>query len=313
MRNLSGASAILGILIGASSVLALSAVGCGGDDSTGGTDGGGDTSADHTSEATADHIVSDATKPDASDASADSPTDSPTDVIGTKDADAGPPADAAALLAFADAASNATCQRLATCCDGTDAGGFQLAECVQDYNLSGGVNGLGIVTGGNIVLNETQATQCLSLLSTFPCGTYDTAQNTAQAVACVGAFAGRSPIGGPCTTFWDCANPGYCQAGVDGGPATCQEIHPVDTACVDTVFSSDCTYQGNGDPANYCDPTTLKCTADLPNGTPCEEFNWCQSQICDSVSGACQATSIFSDPGTPGGTCAFFNTPVDGG
>jgi hypothetical protein len=332
MRNLSRVSVILGALVGVSGALGFAVVGCGGDDSVSGD--AGDSS-------TMDVTKTDGNQPDVHKKDAPSTGDSPSgDVVsdggpdvtdGGSDKDTGGHFDAAALEAFPIAVDTAYCQRLAFCCNGADASAFNVAECVSLSAEYGGVAGVDLANthGGHISFNSTAAAKCIADQAAFSCGSYTTAEQTAALADCTEAMTGTVGLGGKtCTSAWDCAPPAFCAGpggvpldaiyagdgglvmGSDGGTGTCTEVLGLGTACHDYLYNTDCSYVGNGKPANHCsileDGGPGVCTADLADGMPCIFNHDCISQVCDGVTGTCQDTTVFSDPGTAGGICAAY-------
>ncbi len=326
MRNLARVPAILGALVGASGVLACALVGCGGDNTVGGD--GGDSSTDGTNP---DGTNPDGTKPDGNkpdgnkpDGKKDAPsTDSPADATDAGDAGDAPEeadvtsTDAAALYAFPNAVNTAYCTRLAFCCDGADAGAFQLNECVAEFGTTGWLNvGLADVHGGHINFNPTRAADCLSDIAAVSCGTVTAADIQTQISDCTQAMVGTLAEGASgCNSAWDCAPPAYCD-NFGGGTGKCTALVGVGMPCQDTNLSTDCSELGNGHPDNYCalgDGGGATCETELTNGTGCFSSTACQSQICDNTLLLCEPSTIFSDPGVAGGVCNFFNTPPDAG
>jgi hypothetical protein len=334
MRNLSGVSVILGALMATGGVLALTAVGCGGDDNgTPGSDG-----------AAPDQTVSDGQT--AVDGHSDAHTDGKVketggDVItkdtgpmdGGSDADAAS-FDAAALYAFPNAVNTAYCKQLQSCCakDSFDAGAFDLATCVSQYAQGGGFYNVSLanVHGGHIDFDQDAAARCIADQAVLSCGTYTAAENTAAVNDCSQAMIGKLHIGdGPCLSAWDCALPAYCAGpgGVaidsifanDGGTLSgayvggnasadagqtgvCTALRSVNQSCNDLFFYTDCTYLGNGSPALFCNQDggsgPGQCVPALATGAPCIVNVNCTPQVCDSVTSSCQGTTEFDTAGT---------------
>jgi hypothetical protein len=317
---------MLGALMSASGSLALVAVGCGGDDTAvGSTDASGDGSADATStDALSDHHVgkdgetTDAKKHfDADDESDGEPGDG-------EASDDGSTVDAPTLAEFPNAVNTAWCERLASCCDGNDAGAFQLSECIAGFGTAGWLNvSLSNTKSGHIAYDPANAAKCLGDIGTISCGTLSSTAIEQQISTCGQAMIGKLNVGAKgCTSAWDCAPPAYCDnfdadGGVtDGGTGTCKALAAAGSPCQDLLFSTDCSEIGNGHPSNFCSPADggAVCTPEFANGVACGfAFYQCQSQICDNTTGLCQSTTIFSDPGDASVVCAFYNTPVDGG
>jgi hypothetical protein len=258
--------------------------------------------------------------------------------VATDVTDAGPDADAApvdlaALYAFPNAVNTANCKQLASCCAKDDAGPFDIAVCASSFASNGGVEfvNLANVHGGHITLNETAAAACIADQAAFSCGTYTSAEQEKASTDCTAAMTGKLDIGqGPCTSAWDCAPPAYC-AGAGGAfsvtyvggnaiadsgvTGVCTAMRAVGQSCTDIFFYSDCTLQGNGSPANFCNPVDggAVCTAAFATGTSCSFYTQCASQICDYPNTAdCQTSTLFDDP-APGQNCMSYPFPADAG
>jgi hypothetical protein len=324
MRNLARTSLMLGALLSASGALALVAVGCGGDDtSVGSTDG----SADGTSmDASPDHHVG--KDGEAADAKKhkDGESEAESDDGGESEAsDDGPAVDAPTLADFPNTVNTAWCQRLADCCDGNDAGAFQLSECISGFGTAGWLNvSLANTQSGHIAYDPANAAKCLGDIGAMSCGTLSSTAIEQQISTCGQAMVGKLDVGAKgCTSAWDCAPPAYCDnfeadgGVVDGGTGTCKALAAAGSPCQDLLSSTDCSEIGNGHPDNFCSPGDgggAVCTPEFANGVACNfAFYQCQSQICDNTTGLCQSTTIFSDPGDASIVCAFYNTPVDAG
>jgi hypothetical protein len=346
MRNLSGVSVILGALMATGGVLALTAVGCGGDDNgTPGSDGAapdqtvsdGQTAVDGHSDAHTDGKV-------VKETGGDVVTKDTGPMDGGADADAAS-FDAAALYAFPNAVNTAYCKQLQSCCaKDMDAGPFDIAACASENAAFGGLYNVNLanVHGGHINFDQDAAAKCIADQAALTCGTYTAAEYTAAVNDCSTAMTGKLQIGdGPCLSAWDCAPPAYCAGagGVaidsifanDGGTLSgafvggnqsadagqtgvCTALRSVNQSCNDLFFYTDCTYLGNGSPALFCNQDggtgPGQCVPALTTGTACVVNVNCTPQVCDSVTGECQATTVFDDTND----CTFaFPDAGDGG
>jgi hypothetical protein len=305
-------------LAGASTTLALVVSGCGGDDTSTGAD-----AADAKQESTSDHTMmmdgkTDVIQSDASDAPSPEDVqdggmpDVPSDVkffdVGDAGFDVGDATinDApfeVSITDFPTAVNTAYCQRLEACCStdggagaGADAGGF-VATCLASfgpYSASGNLN-LANPSSPHVVYVPANAKECLAQLAATPCGTETAAQSELNYLTCASAIQGTlTPGTGPCTSSFDCVSGAYCAS--DGG--LCTSLAKVNMPCKDTTYSQDCTYLGNGDPLLFCNADSGTCLDDLVNGSTCDEYQQCASQVCNfgSTSGTCATTFQYSYP-----------------
>jgi hypothetical protein len=315
MRDFVRASAFLGVLAGASCALATAAVGCGGDDSNINPDASDGNGGEAKADVTTDHSMVDVFKGDASTDSpsnhdADAATDSPTDA----------PADNAALYAFPHAADLAYCQRLESCCL-LDGGSFGAASCATDLDQSGGAFGnIGIanVHSGHITFDPAQAKSCVSGISGIDCATLTATLTLTLTGECAGAMIGTVSAGGPCSSAFDCKTGLYCAQGAGDAGAQCAALKTLGETCSDLVFSTDCSYLGNGTPALFCQQNADgglfgTCQPSFSNGVDCQEYEECATLICDysQPTPVCSDSTPFSQPGVAGGICTDY--PPDGG
>jgi hypothetical protein len=292
-------------------------VGCGGDDSAtvdneAGSDAGSDGAADGSKlDAHADGTVPDGSQNDAS-------IDSPVTVDGSSDsaldsaleADA-PEASVVSASEYRGAVAQAYCTRLSVCCE-ADAGDFDIAGCVAAFHGNPLLVGEATpyLDSGLLNFNTAQASACLTDLMNFPCGTVTAMQNVGLGQACIAAFSGAQSTGGACSDPIVCPSTDYCQLPGDGGVGTCTPLVGDGGTCTDTA---QCSYLGNGVPPLYCNTVDGTCLPELDNGAICTSYAECQSQECTGPSPhTCAATYVFSDPNTPGGTCARFTLDAGG-
>jgi hypothetical protein len=321
---------ILGAATGATVLLALVGVGCGGDDTAVvPTDAQADRSVDATNDASADHSVASDAHPDVvpTDAKLGSDGESDADAA-PQDADAAPAVDAPTLADFPTAVNTAYCMRLEVCCDGTDASAFQLGGCVSVNAAGGGYLNVSLANadGGHISYDPTNAANCLGELGNINCGTVDAGSIQQYISSCGQAMVGTLGVGSSgCTSAWDCAPPSYCDnfladgGTVDGGKGTCKALAPIGSPCQDITLSTDCSENGLGHPSNYCAPNDGGlgglCEPAFANGTPCFEDTQCQTQICEVTTNECLGTLVFSDSdlGDASSICSYYNSSPDAG
>jgi hypothetical protein len=324
MKNLAQASVILVALLGASGALAVAAAGCGGDDtSVGGGDAQSDVTVDQTSsDAKPDHATEkDATKDkDAKDKDVEDEGEAS---IGddASDADASPVTPA--LLAFPNKVNTAYCERIAQCCGFDGGAGFNITQCVADITESNGIANVSAaqVDGGHIALDETASNTCLANMAVLNCATVQDPQYASTLIACSTAMQGLvGANAGKCTSYWDCTAGNYCLV-EDGGASHCVPLGSAEGGpCVDTTFSTDCSYRGDGNPPRFCSPigdgSTGVCQPDFALSEGCDANATCLTQICDPATaapttlGSCQNSSSFIVPG-PDGICGAYI--LDGG
>jgi hypothetical protein len=223
---------------------------------------------------------------------------------------------------FPHAVDVAYCTRLEQCClvphsqwnqSGTNG-------CVPTLDSNGGVVGLAgfdtALDSGLVAYDPTAAKTCLEYVNSLNCGTVPATAGELIRNLCFGALKGTLTAGaGPCVDSLECGRGLYCRVASQGTSGTCEPLQAQGKPCQDTASSTDCTYLGNGTPALYCldpgDGGTSTCQAALPvDAGPCSQPAACQSWTCNYPT--CVDSFVFSDPGTPNGTCAAF-TVLDGG
>ena len=345
MRNLTRVSAVLVGIIAASSAASVALVACSTDPSgIVGDSGVGDATPDHTT-GKPDHVVSTPdtgndvvvrpdvvtigdTGVDAGKDSGDSGHDSGHDAIPDVQRDVQP--DVTAELAFPAQVNAAYCNLLAGCCGGADAG-FNVAACNQDltHSLVVSPTTLGLLLGGiqsdNYVFDQAKATTCLNEIEALTCDTNAAGVLNKITTDCAAVYTGKlgqSATG--CKSSFDCTTGTYCAPLANGsgnslpqdGGGTCSPLSGKGERCVDTVYSSDCTYLGSGSPGLFCNPVLLAdggpgdggiCAPALGTngncfapGTP----EQCLSQLCVAVDGsvpvdggyACETTASLTNP-----------------
>lgn len=298
-------------VVGLASGLAVVATGCGDDD-----DGGAPApTADATTDTGVDSTVADTADTAApADTRADVRPDAPTSAKG-----------------FPRFVVKTYCERLGDCCGVT---AFDLDACITYYDVVkplGGVFGLSEWTPaldkGNVDFDPVSAAQCVTDITSFNCAEVGSDAYSRAQRSCTAALVGKLAIGASgCSLSVECVTGAYCdKASADAGTGTCKALGMVDQPCKDTTYSVDCTYLGNGTPANYCKPGTgdggtATCQPSEATGVACKVNADCKGLLCFDT---CEEKYTFSDPGVADGICAFFGfkdagadaapeTPADG-
>jgi len=294
-----------GFLVVVDGVVALSAVGCGGDDTAGTQDGGnGDATVDGTADVAIDTLMGDAPT---TDGGADSAKDTGPDTA----IDAGDP------TGFPDKIVRTACARLESCCLLTNAQ-FDTNKCVRLLEMFGGYRRTFLVNGhitdaGTIGYDPVKAAQCLNDVAATACGVLTGTAQSPVENECFAAMPGQLAAGAACASDFECAQ-GYCKylpdGGAEGGVATrCAPLEGQGGPCL-TSFA--CSTRGTGDTNLYCDSDAGKCVPTLATDAgPCTLDNDCQSHACDSPT--CVTKIVFSDPGVANGLCDFFTIRDAGG
>jgi hypothetical protein len=212
---------------------------------------------------------------------------------------------------FVAIAAAAACQRLQQCCllSGPQ---FDSALCISTFSTPsfGGWQGSAYaepyLDGGNIGYDEASACQCLEQTANLNCGLVSATTLQALETACIGALLGKSVVDGGCSSSFECAPLGtYC-----ADSHSCQPLIGDGGAC---TRQDQCSYGGIGTlagPSNallYCNASHA-CGPRLFDDAGCTNNDQCNSDTCLNVgtSDVCESSGIFSDPGTPGGTCDYF-------
>ena len=294
MRNLRKALGVVGVVAGFTSLATMLTVGCSGDDNN---DGGTDSGPDVTTEGGKD-VQNDVIGNDVTDG-------------GGGDVDAGDP-----VAKFRDNTTNAFCAHFQTCCNGLDAGTFDMAHC-----LSAGPNSAwngsnyelakpGVLQRGNVTLNETAATSCLAGIATLSCPTITSSETLTATDNCYAATTGKLTVGSNCVASVECQPTAYCKfAGVDAGTTdggialgVCTALAGDGGACGAAPYgdpnflSNECAYKGWHSPAQFCDydsyPTgPYTCAPLRANGATCYFDNECASGICGTTDQDCLNTT----------------------
>jgi hypothetical protein len=191
--------------------------------------------------------------------------------------------------------------------------------CAPYLDQNGGAFGIasfGGLGGGKVAYDQMAAYTCLHEFLSINCGTVASASLVKVQNDCFAAMVGTLDVGaGPCTSSLECKPGGYCRAAGDGGAGACAALQGVNQPCVDLLSSTDCTYLGNGTPARFCAPGVdggaATCQPALGLDAGCSSNPWCVTDSCNGTS--CVDLYVFSDPGTPQGTCAGFILPGDAG
>lgn len=280
---------VFSALAGASSVVSLAVVGCGGDDT----------------------IIS----VDASDATVDT---SRPDVV-TSDApvsDAGPDAVVVPteIEKFPDAVSTAICKRFSECCVLDGGTPIDLDICKPEWRTgwelsNQGLLADGVLDGGKVAYNQAKATECLTLISQMTCGTVTPAAYKAITDACFAVAVGTIAPPGACRSSVECAPTAFCDKvgdPDDAGTGQCRTLFAMGTEGCGNFFGNEaCSYRSTG---AHCDTAAGDggtCSGTIGDGQPCTTTTHanksCATGLCgDGVT--CGTSGAFTFEGA-GGLC----------
>lgn len=221
------------------------------------------------------------------------------------------------------------CESLARCCYGTptpgdggaDGGTFDKAACVTKFEQLGFQNsnvGPELKDGGNVVLNQTSALDCINKVKALTCDVPG-AEYVAARVACFAAYRGKLAAAAPCKGAAECQMGHFCKGANDGGAGVCTALRPLGGPCGDnpdhpSEYEEACSYRAGGETNTYCkfydfgsgdlDAGDWKCTASGAPATNCATSNWCKDSICDPGTAVCKTPDkIFDD------SCGTFLKP----
>jgi hypothetical protein len=296
-------------IVGASSLAAAVAVGCGGDDSEGFAPDA----------STGDEQRADV-QPDVSppDAGVDTGMDASDGDARPINCDAAPP-----LLTFPHAANEAFCAHMADCCL-VPKEGWDQATCVDLFDQVGGFQYDGLyadsLDAGKVDYDQCKAAACLDDLAHLFCGKFTSADLMAIRRECDEAMKGTVASGGDCVSTIQCQTGLFCRPNGDAGDAgmsgTCVPILGPGQVCK-PYGDEACSYRGLTLESSslYCDThqgDSGTCKAVLPDDAGCNVDQECRSGVCYGGSITCVSEFVLSDPGVPEGFCAAFTLP-DGG
>jgi hypothetical protein len=228
--------------------------------------------------------------------------------------------DVPSLLDFPNGVNEAYCQRLAQCCL-LQPNEFNLSGdggCVPTLDTYSGAYGVGAfksaLDSGLVVYSPAAAANCLQEVSALNCGVVTAATVAKIQTDCLSAMLGTIAIdAGPCGSTLECKAGAFCAIPPDSGTGVCAPLAGAGQPCIDTAASTDCSYLGNGSPALYCAPGDggARCASDLPLDAGCTANVQCQSGACKYP--VCFDSIVYSDPGVPKGTCAYWTIQDAGG
>jgi hypothetical protein len=216
----------------------------------------------------------------------------------------------------------AFCTRYQNCCNGADAGPFDLNKCLQTAGNSAWngssveLNNAEVVNGPNVQLDNTAAQACLAGLATLSCPIITSSGMTPEFKTvtdnCYKAVTGKLGAGSNCINSQECQITEYCKfAGVDAGKSDggstlgqCATLVSQGTLCGQTppygdpVYSSEeCSYKGWQSSGNFCDYDTFpdasgyKCQPLRANNAACFADNECASGMCGNLNQDCINTA----------------------
>ena len=321
MKSLLRIAAVLGTVVIASGASAVFVVGCSGDDSNGGggVDGGFDGPA---YDAAADVSQGDG----ATDGGAD----------GSDASDSGSPVDAGtpALETYSHQINLAYCQKLAACCNGSNAAGFDLAKCVTRFDTTPNFYGIAdnglfapYLDGGHMTFDPAKAQRCFNEIAALSCSSVSSATAIAVRDDCNAAVTGTLEAGAiGCRGSAECAAPTHCEpGGTDAGTCTAPRdagsgCGSSNTANPDLESVAQCGNRATGVPG-YCaidnNGETYRsdslCHPPEPLDAGCGQSFECVSGLCgdtndpvlvDAGYGACANDFVFATEDT----CTYYRT-----
>lgn len=207
--------------------------------------------------------------------------------------------EAGTLAEFIAANATATCTRYKECCGaGSDAGTFDTAKCLADFDKQGWDQSIadlttaGVATGGKVTYDPVIGGQCLTTIRNMDCTNTTAAEYKTAWVKCYAAAVGTIATGGACKSNVECAVTGSC----DPDAGTCTPLKAANDVC--NPFTGDCSYRHAGTSVQCVDDGTgtFKCLPPLANGKTCN-FDW------DCASGACSVRALSPDGGNIVATC----------
>jgi hypothetical protein len=227
--------------------------------------------------------------------------------------------EAASIGAYPLSVTVAYCLRLQQCCLVPDGQWNQNGAngCVSLVGQSGGIRGLQLhqlalgSDAGLVTYDPVAGAKCIQDVNALACGVVPVSSILTVQDDCFAALQGTLGVdAGPCTDPIECKTNEHCRMVGDAGTGICTPLIAQGQPCTDKTYSMDCSYLGNGSPALYCDPKTLTCQPPVALDAGCASNAACASEACNYP--VCVDSFVFSDPGTPNGTCAFF-TIADAG
>jgi len=328
MKSVLRIAAVLGSIVGASGAAAVLVVGCGGDDSNGG--GGDDAGTDVASYDAAGNDAPEDVAP--GDATADAAADAGPD--GSSPIDAGPPV----LEQYSHQINVLFCQKLASCCNGSNTGGFDLSKCVTRFDTTPNFYGVAdnglfapYLDGGHITFDAVKAQRCFDEIEALSCASVPSAAAVAVRDDCNAAVTGTLDAGATgCRGSAECVAPNHCEpGGTDAGicvapraaGAACGSSNPTNpdlesvAQCGSRVTGVPgyCAFDNNGE--TYL--ADSKCHPAAPLGAGCGQSFECASGLCgdtndpvllDAGYGACAEGLVFATQDT----CTYYRV-ADGG
>lgn len=284
----------LSALAGASSLVAFTVVGCGGDDTIISVDASSDTTTDRT-----------VTPPP------DAQTDAPP--VGDAGVDVFIPTE---LTKFPDAVTTAICQRFSQCCQADGGAPIVLDVCKPEWRTgwelsNQGLLSPGVLDGGKVTYDAQKATECLTRIATMPCGEITPAQYKTITDACFAAAVGTVAAPGACGASVECVPTAFCDKldPDDAGAGNCRPILAAGgQGCADFFGNEACSYRSTG---AHCDPATGDggtCSGTIADGQPCTTTTHanksCATGLCgDGVN--CGSPGAFLFEGA-GGLCDYY-------
>jgi hypothetical protein len=233
-------------------------------------------------------------------------------------------------ITFATQQATALCTTWLNCC--ASGVNYNLQGCIDDNVIFGWEGTLpletSVYTRGNITVNETKASQCITALQAFPCAPQTAAQWSTITQACELVIEGTIPIGqSGCISSFECVPGAYCDPLANGG--TCTALQTQGQPC-DTIINSTenplpdqmCSYLGSSQGGLFCDlidfgADAATCQPLLATGANCinPTTGYYDDQACQTSAALC------GDNSECGGTasypyaafCSFWTSDAGGG
>jgi hypothetical protein len=180
--------------------------------------------------------------------------------------------------------AQAFCYGVGNCCTAYDAGGFNLAQCVDERQVTGWDDTIpsnrAVICRGNVIFDPDAGARCIAALESYPCGTSVDALTFGGIIrGCEGVLSGTIPDdAGQCIDSYECAT-GYCQVAT----GVCRPLVQDGGACTSDDM---CRSASTGQPPLFCNVNFVDsgigtCVPQQANGLNCGDNsgNW-DDQAC---------------------------------
>jgi hypothetical protein len=173
------------------------------------------------------------------------------------------------------------CAQTFKCASAADVMGRMESDCVGANAAAWQVVAGAVQSGesdGRLTYDAATMATCLTMLAGETCAEWVT--GLSEPPACDAAITPKVATGGACQSDLECVG-GHCLGADDSGtPAT-------DGACVaNLAHGAACTVNDLCVATDYCDGTTMICTAKKPGGAACSSDDECGNS-CNAGTGQC--------------------------